>query len=277
MVISMAAFAIEDSLIKALSQYISTGQILILFGIGGASTFTVIARIQRAPLFSWDVVSSPMRVRFIFELSGRLFYFLALAFTPLIATTAILQATPIIVVAGAAIFMNEKVNAKKWMAIVLGLVGVLIILQPTSSDFSPVSLLAVLGMLGFSGRDLASRAAPLNLSTPTLGFYGFLTVTIAGLLYTGWTQSPLIILPGPALILIFSVIFIGVLAYSTLMKAMRTGAVSVIAPFRYTRMIFGIAIGVFIFGEVLTMEMVIGSLVIISSGLFIVIANDKVK
>lgn len=277
MVISMAAFAIEDSLIKALSQYISTGQILILFGIGGASTFTVIARIQRAPLFSWDVVSSAMRVRFIFELSGRLFYFLALAFTPLIATTAILQATPIIVVAGAAIFMNEKVNAKKWMAIVLGLVGVLIILQPTSSDFSPVSLLAVLGMLGFSGRDLASRAAPLNLSTPTLGFYGFLTVTIAGLLYTGWTQSPLIILPGPALILIFSVIFIGVLAYSTLMKAMRTGAVSVIAPFRYTRMIFGIAIGVFIFGEVLTMEMVIGSLVIISSGLFIVIANDKVK
>lgn len=277
MIISMAAFAIEDSLIKALSQYIPTGEILILFGFAGAAAFAIIARLQRTPLFLLDAISPAMRLRFLFELFGRLFYFLALAFTPLIATTAILQATPIVVVAGAAFFMKEKVSMKKWLAIALGLTGVLIILQPASNDFSLVSLLAVFGMLGFSGRDLASRAAPVNLSTATLGFYGFVTVTIAGFLYTGWTQLPLIVPSKPALMLLFSAITIGVLAYSTLMKAMRTGAVSIVAPFRYTRMIFGIFIGVFIFGEVLSLEMILGSLVIVISGLFLIIGNDKIK
>ena len=277
MVLSMLAFAIEDSLIKALSQYISTGQILILFGIGGTVIFAMISLIQKSPLFIRDAVSSTMCLRFLFELFGRLFYFLALTFTPLVATTAILQATPIVVVAGAAIFMKEQVNLKRWIAIVLGLAGVIIILQPTSDDFSLVSLLAVLGMLGFSGRDLASRAASSNLSTTALGFYGFITVTISGLLYMAWTQSPLIIPSQPALILLISAIGVGVMAYSTLMKAMRISTVSTITPFRYTRMIFSIFLGVFIFGEILSTAMMVGSLVIVISGLFIVMAGNESK
>ena len=277
MVLSMLAFAIEDSLIKALSQYISTGQILILFGIGGTVIFAMISPIQKSALFIRDAVSRTMCLRFFFELFGRLFYFLALAFTPLVATTAILQATPIVVVAGAAIFMKEKVNLKRWIAIVSGLAGVLIILQPTSDDFSLVSLLAVLGMLGFSGRDLASRAASSNLSTTALGFYGFLTVTISGLLYMAWTKSPLILPSQPALILLVSAIGVGVMAYSSLMKAMRIGTVGMITPFRYTRMIFSIFLGIFIFGEILSTAMIVGSLVIVISGLFIIMAGNRAK
>lgn len=277
MVLSMLAFAIEDSLIKALSQYIPTGQILILFGIGGTVIFAIISLIQKSALFIRDAVSSTMCLRFFFELFGRLFYFLALAFTPLVATTAILQATPIVVVAGAAIFMKEKVNLKRWIAIVSGLAGVLIILQPTSDDFSLVSLLAVLGMLGFSGRDLASRAASSNLSTTALGFYGFLTVTISGLLYMAWTKSPLIFPSQHASILLISAICVGVMAYSSLMKAMRIGTVGMITPFRYTRMIFSIFLGIFIFGEILSTAMIVGSLVIVISGLFIIMAGNRAK
>ena len=277
MALAMLAFAIEDSLIKALSKYISTGQILVLFGVGGAIIFFSFSLIQKSPLFIREAASPIMWLRFLFELSGRLFYFLALAFTPLVATTAILQATPIVVVAGAAIFMKEKVNLKRWAAIALGLVGVLIILKPTSDDFSMVSLLAVLGMLGFSGRDLASRAASVNLSTCALGFYGFLTVMIAGLLYIGWTQSPLIIPSRPALMLLIAAICIGVGAYSALMNAMRIGTIGIIAPFRYTRIIFSILLGVFIFGEVLSTSIILGSLVIVASGLFLVITSNNIE
>ena len=277
MMLSMLAFAIEDSLIKALSQYMLTGQILIVFGIGGSIIFAIISFIQKSALFIPEALSLTMCLRFIFELFGRLFYFLALAFTPLVATTAILQATPIVVVAGAAIFMKEKVNLKRWVAIVLGLIGVLIILQPSSDNFSLVSLLAVLGMLGFSGRDLASRAASNNLSTTALGFYGFLTVTISGFLYMGWMQSPLIIPPQPSLILLVAAIGTGVFAYSSLMKAMRSGTVSAIAPFRFSRMIFSIVLGFFVFGEVLSKEIILGSFVIVVSGLFILVTGENVK
>ena len=66
MVLSMLAFAIEDSLIKALSQYISTGQILILFGIGGTVIFAMISPIQKSALFIRDAVSRTMCLRFFF-------------------------------------------------------------------------------------------------------------------------------------------------------------------------------------------------------------------
>ena len=82
---------------------------------------------------------------------GRVFYSLALAFTPLASSTMILQATPIMVVIGAAIIFKEKVSVLRWAA-VTGLLGVLIIIRPTADNFSLLSILAVLGMLGFAGR-----------------------------------------------------------------------------------------------------------------------------
>ena len=96
---------------------------------------------------------------------------LAIALTPLSSATAILQATPIIVVLGAMAFFGETVGWRRWCAIVIGLIGVAIILRHGADDFSPLSILAVLGTLGFAGRDLASRAAPATLTT-SLGVIG---------------------------------------------------------------------------------------------------------
>lgn len=107
MVASMAIFAIEDAFVNAASTALSVGQILIIFGLGGAAVFAGLARFNSEPLFGQDVVSSPMRIRVVFEIVGRLFYVLAITLTPLSAATVILQATPMIVVAGAALFFGE--------------------------------------------------------------------------------------------------------------------------------------------------------------------------
>ena len=127
MIASMAVFAIEDAFVKAVSASLPVGQILIIFGIGGAVVFACLARFNSEPLFIKDVVSRPMRVRVIFEIIGRLFYVAAIAFTPLSSATVILQATPLVVVAGAALVFGERVGWRRWSAILIGLVGVTII------------------------------------------------------------------------------------------------------------------------------------------------------
>ena len=269
MVAAMALFAVEDTFIKAASAALPISQILILFGLGGAVVFAIAAFAKGEALFAPEVSSQAMKLRAGFEVIGRLFYGLAIVLTPLSSATVILQATPLVVVASAAIFFGERVGWRRWSAVFIGLLGVVIILQPGTASFSLLSILAVLGMLGFAGRDLASRAAPAVLSSRVLGFYGFLAVAVAGGLYGLWERAPFAQPQAAVLGALIGATVAGVLAYTSLMIAMRTGAVSAVTPFRYTRLLFGIGFGVFLFGETLTAPMVIGSALIVLSGLFI--------
>ncbi|WP_299479622.1 DMT family transporter [uncultured Roseibium sp.] len=277
MIAAMAAFALEDAFVKQAAKDLPVSQVLILFGLGGALAFWGLARLKRETVFHADVLSPVMKIRFVFELVGRLFYILALALTPLSSTTAILQATPIFVVLGAALFFGESVGWRRWSAIVIGLVGVLIVLRPAGDSFSLLSLLAVIGMLGFSGRDLASRAAPATLSTNVLGFYGFITIIIAGILFYFWEQ-PIVIVPTQShLQALAAAVALGVVAYTSLMKAMRTGEVAAVTPFRYSRLLFGMLLGVVWFGETVDIQMMIGCGVIVASGLFILWRSNRVR
>ena len=277
MIAAMAVFAVEDALIKAASTMLPVGEVLVLFGLGGALAFAFVALIDKQPLYNPGVVSRPMLIRVVFEVSGRLFYVLALSLIPLSAVTVILQATPLVVVAGAALVFGEKVGWRRWTAIFLGLVGVVVIIQPGTEGFSMLSLLAVLGMLGFAGRDLASRAAPATMSTAILGLYGFMSIIVAGGLYSAW-QGVAFVMPDARISLyVLGAVLAGVTAYSCLMKAMRTGEVSAVTPFRYSRLLFGIALGIVLFGERLSLAMVVGSGLIVVSGLFILWRGRQVS
>lgn len=269
MIAAMALFALEDALLKGATATLPIWQVLVLFGSGGAMVFAAVALQRGARLFQPDVLSRPMKVRVLFEILGRLFYVLAIALTPLSSATVILQATPLVVVAGAALFFGETVGWRRWSAILIGLIGVVIIIQPTGDSFSILSVFAVLGMLGFAGRDLASRAAPPSLSTEVLGFYGFLCIVVAGLAYRFWEGIAMAPLNSHTSLHIGGAILMGTAAYAALMKAMRTGEVSAVTPFRYSRLLFGVALGVVLFGERLDQTMWVGSALIVASGLYI--------
>ncbi|MDF1607744.1 DMT family transporter [Hoeflea sp. YIM 152468] len=269
MIAAMAIFAIEDSFLKAASEMLPVGQVLVILGLGGAAIFAFIALVNKEPLFIADVVSRPMCIRVIFEIFGRLFYVLALSLIPLSAATVILQATPLVVVAGAALIFGEKVGWRRWTAICVGLAGVVVIVQPGTDGFSVLSLLAVIGMLGFAGRDLASRAAPAALSTTLLGLYGFLSIVVAGGLFSVWEAVPFVQPSIETSLYVLAAVVAGATAYACLMKAMRTGEVSAVTPFRYSRLLFGTAIGLVVFGEQLDLAMLVGSGLIVVSGLFI--------
>jgi drug/metabolite transporter (DMT)-like permease len=274
MTLAMAFFSLEDALFKEAALSMPSGQVMLLFGMGGALVFCLGLLSRKEPILI--AMQSPvMRLRMMFEVIGRMFYFLAVALTPLSATTAILQATPVVVVIGAALFFSERVSLLKLMAIGIGLIGVLIILRPSSDDFSELSLLAVVGLIGFAGRDLASRVAPGSLSTFVLGFYGFVAIIIAGGIVSLWNGTQLVWPETEASLALVGTIFCGVIAYIALMKAMRTGEVSTVTPFRYSRLLFGVALGYFVFDEPLSPSFWLGSAVIVSSGLFIMLQRKS--
>ena len=275
MVLAMAGFAVEDMFLKAASQTLPVGQVMAIFGFGGAVVFWITARLGGETILAPQAFGRTMMIRNGFEVGGRLFYTLAIAVTPLSSATAILQATPIVVVAGAALFFGERVGWRRWTAILVGLCGVMVILRPGAESFTAMSLLAVLGMLGFAGRDLATRAAPPALGTAALGVFGFSAILLAGLVFSVWSGAPWH-LPEPLIAgkMLLATGF-GVIGYSSLTRAMRTGEVSAVTPFRYSRLIFGIGLGILVFGERPDAATLAGSAIVVLSGLYILARGSR--
>ncbi len=268
MVASMAGFAVEDAFLKAAARLVPVGEAILVMGLVGIAVFSAIAlRAGEAPL-PRAILSRTMAIRSGFEISGRLFYALAIALTPISVASAILQASPLLVVLGAAVIFGEKVGLRRWVLILGGFAGVLVILRPGLEGFDALSLLTVLAMIGFSGRDLATRAAPPALSNAQLGVTGFVMLALSGaiiLAVGGGARVPDL----HALALIGGASLFGISAYAALTQAMRTGEVSVVAPFRYTRLLFAMILGVAIFGERPDTMTLLGSAIIVTCGLTI--------
>jgi drug/metabolite transporter (DMT)-like permease len=274
MVAAMAGFAVEDVFLKFAARSLPVGQILMMFGGGGMVAFAVLTKLRGERVFHPAILTRQIAVRAVFEVMGRLFYTLAIAFTALSSASAILQTTPLVVVAGAALIFGEKVGWRRWSAITIGFVGVLIILRPGLEGFTIMSLLAVAGTIGFAGRDLATRAAPPILSNMQLGVYGFAMMVPTGLIllmFVGDPTVPDLAASGQLL----AATIIGVAAYYALTAAMRMGDVSTVTPFRYTRLVFALILGVTLFGERPDAYTLLGSAIIVASGIYTLVRSGR--
>jgi len=266
MTASMAGFAVEDVFVKAAAQSLPLGQVLLTIGLAGMLIFATMAVHRGEALLPSAFLSRAMLVRSAFEVTGRLFYGLAITLTALSTTSAILQATPLVVVAGAALVFGERVGWQRWLAVLVGFVGVMVILRP-GADFAALSLLAVVGLLGFAGRDLATRAAPKGLSNRQLGTLGFAMLAVAGAILLAVSGGA--VLPdGQGLALLAGGAVFGMLGYHALTFAMRTGEVGAVTPFRYTRLIFAMILATVLFGERPDALTWIGAALVVGSGIF---------
>ncbi|MDP2082296.1 MAG: DMT family transporter [Pseudotabrizicola sp.] len=276
MILSMAGFAVEDMLLKTASRVMPIGQAVLIVGLCGMAVFALMARRMREPVFHPALLTRGLAIRSGFEVSGRLFYALAIALTPLSTTSAILQASPLVVVGGAALFFGERVGWRRWLAVVVGFVGVLIIIRPGLDGFSALSLLAVAGMLGFAGRDLATRAAPKVMSNRQLGVAGFAMLALAGaaiLAFTGGAVLP----DAKGVALLAGTALFAVLGYHALTSAMRTGEIGFVTPFRYVRLVFAMALAMLLFGERPDLATWLGSALVVGSGIYTLIRGNRQK
>lgn len=277
MVLAMLGFAIEDAFFKAAtgSQGVSPGVGTMLFGLFGTGFFLLKSLWSREPVWHRAYVEGPLLIRSAFEILGRLFFALSLAFAPLATTSAILQAAPLGVTFGAALVLKESVGIRRWAAMSVGFAGVLLILRPTPSGFDATAIFAVLGMIGFAGRDLMTRASPPEISATQLGILGFLMVLIAGAIITVFESAPLAAPTPQALGLLMGTGLAGVIGYSALTQAMRTGEVSVVAPFRYSRLIIALVIAYAIFGERPDLLTYAGAALIVGSGIYTLVRSGR--
>ncbi len=274
MALSMAAFAIEDMFVKTSSKTLPLGEILILFGLGGTLVFVLLCIHNSEAIFNKALFSRPIIIRAICEMTGRLCFTVAIALTPLSSASAILQATPLVVVLGAALFLSEQVGWRRWLAICIGFTGVLMILRPGIEGFEWASMFAVVGTLGFAGRDLATRAAPPVFTNYQLGVYGFLILIPTGLIMAPFTGG-IVIPDSTSSLYIVGAICFGTAAYQSLTIAMRSGEVSVVAPFRYTRLIFAFILGFLVFSEQPDFMTIVGSAIVVISGIYSLLLTSR--
>ncbi|WP_305984046.1 DMT family transporter [Roseibium sp. MMSF_3544] len=267
MVLSMGAFAVADTLIKLAAGLVSPAQVMFLLLAGGLVLFSTMAKVQGARLRDRRVFAPVLLVRYLAEVVAMVGMVMALAHVPLSMVGAIIQATPLLVALGAVVFLGETVSWRRWSTIVLGFVGVLMIVQPGADGFDAASLWAVLSMIGLSVRDLTTRMTPSDMASASLAAYSAaaaLPFSMAWIVLDGSTFLP----PEADWLLLLSMIFFGSLGYLLLTASIRSTSLSVVAPFRYARLIFMVIAGVVVFGERPGLLMLAGAALIVGSGLY---------
>ncbi|HAR81010.1 MULTISPECIES: DMT family transporter [Sulfitobacter] len=277
MVLSMLGFAIEDMFIKLIGTDIPIGQIIFMLGTGGALCYGAMVVMKGEPLMDRAMLTRPILLRALGEIVGTLGFVSAIVLTPISSASAILQATPLVVTLGAALFLGDPVGWRRWSAILVGMLGVLLVIRPGMDSFQALSLLAVLGVLGLSLRDLATRRVPKSTSTFQLSFLAFLALVPASLLFMLGTGTAFAPMSEVQWLLMGAALTTGMVAYYGIVAAMRIGEISFVTPFRYARLLFAMVVGITIFGERPDLLTYVGATIIVASGIYTVWRERKVK
>ena len=276
MMVAMAAFTLGDACMKAVAGQMPLYQAVTLRGLVTLPLLVVIGHLTggldfRATFKAGRVIGW----RLVGEVVSTLTFFIALVHMPLAALSAIMQALPLAVTAAAALFLGEKVGWRRMAAICAGFVGVLIIIRPGPDG---VNIYAVLGLVsvGFVVlRDLSTRRLPVSVPSTTVALMSALAVTVvcgALSLTEPWAPVP----PQSMLLLPLAGVCV-VLGYIFIIRVMRVGDVSATTPFRYTALVWAVVLGWFAFGEWPDALTLLGSAIVVASGLFTLLREARLR
>lgn len=267
MAISMAAFTVNDAMTKLSSETVTMAQVMLIRGLFATALVGAIAWHQGALRNFGHVLHPMVLARVAGEVCATCCFLIALAHLPIANVSAVLQALPLSVTMAAAMVLAEPVGWRRWLSIAVGFTGVLIIVRPGFEGFSVYSLWALACVVFCTIRDVATKRVPPEIpsfliSTATAG-----AVTVCGALlivpFGGWqpVQADAV-----AMLLVAAVLL--VIGYQFIIKAMRVGDISFVAPFRYTALLWSILLGYLIFADLPDLAMIVGAAVIVASGLY---------
>lgn len=273
---SMACFTVNDTFMKLVSDSLPLMQILFLRGL--LTTFLLVIWARFAGVL-WPTLSRRdwglLGLRMVSEVGAAVCFLLALFNMPLANATAILQALPLTVTLAAALFLGEAVGWRRITAILLGFAGVLLILRPGPDGFNAYALLA-LGAVGFvTLRDLVTRR--LGAAVPSL-FVAVSTaaaVTAFGAVVGLGVDWRPITGQNVGLVIGASVFVLGGYLFSVM--AMRLGDVGVVAPFRYTSLVWALCLGWTVFGDWPDSVTLVGALIVVGTGTFTLLRQASLR
>jgi len=275
MAVAMATFTMNDTITKLVLETVSLGQVLLVRGLFATVLIFLLAWSRGALRRPKQVMQPMVALRTLCEMAATLTFVIALSHMPLANISAVLQALPLAVTMGAALFFGETVGWRRWLAIAFGFAGVLVIVQPGFEGFNAFALLALLSVACAAARDLVTRRIPDEVPSMLVSTATAATVTILGglivLFYGGWEP-----LPAPSLGLLAASSVVLITGYQFVIMAMREGDISFVAPFRYTALIWALTLGYLVFGETPDLAMIAGASIIVLSGLYALYRERKV-
>ena len=268
MIIGMGCLTLGDLLIKIASQTLPLGQVMIVFGVGSITVFLGLMSIKGESVRLSPLTNPAVVLRNIGDLIAINGMCLALVFVPISTIGAVIQTVPLMVTAAAALFLGERVGKRRWLAIVIGFLGTLFIIQPGAANFDITTTFVLIAAVGMALRDITTKLVWEKFSTLLLSSYTSALFIISGsflLIISGGASVPDI----GMIAILAAMVASGSLGFFFTTKAVRLGDVSVVIPFRYTRILFSLAAGTLILSEQLNALMLFGSALTIFSGLYI--------
>jgi drug/metabolite transporter (DMT)-like permease len=273
MLVAMAAFVINDTLLKVTVAWLPTGEVIFLRGV--FTTLLCGALIARSGIF-WALphALTPRVIgRAVADVGAAIFFLLALMQMPFGDAYAILQFTPLAITAAAALFLGAKVGWRRWSAAVLGLIGVLIIVRPGGAAFNAYSLLALTSTFFSVARDLLTRGVGMHVPSLVIAGASTTAITLASLVFAGfeaWKAPPP---QAVALLLAASVALLA--GQHWLIAAMRAGEIAVVAPFRYSIILWALMSGFLVWREVPDPITWIGIAIVTGAGLYTFLREQR--
>jgi drug/metabolite transporter (DMT)-like permease len=249
MVGSTLCYLLGDTLVKLAAEAVSVPQIIVVRGALTAVMVAIAAAAAGVLRYWRGMFTRPVLVRGAFDAATTLMFTNALANMRIADATALINAAPIAGTLLAIVILKERVDALRWMAIVLGFVGVVLVLRPQASGFNLYGLLALGAMVTVAGREVVTRRVAADVPSLIVTLWSALTVTMVGLAASVATGSWAPIgYPELGLIFVSALFLFG--AYHTSVISLRLGEVSLVGPFRYLIIVWGLVMGFLVWGDV---------------------------
>lgn len=283
MLLSVFLFSSMDSLIKSAARDYPTGQIIFFRNIVAfVPVMLFLVRSGSMPSLRSNHIGGHL-LRGIVGVSAMFCFFLALGLLPLADVIALSMAGPIFLTALSVPLLGERVGIRRWSAVIVGFVGILIMVRPGSGVFQAQALIPLAGAVFYALAMTLIRKLSRVEPAGTIVFYFTVFATIVGL-----ATAPLALL-APDLadrwtwpdsggwLVLCGIGLIGGVAQLTLTYAFKLAPVATIAPFEYTALVFGVLLGLVFWDEFPDRYIIAGAAVVIASGLYILYREAKLR
>ena len=263
---SVIIFSIMEVFVKLLSLSYPTGQIVFARGFFGIIPLLIILPKRN---FFYNLKTKQIKLHFFRSLTGcfaLVSIFFGIKYLPLVDVVSIAFAAPIFATIFSIFILNEIIYKRRWFAVILGFIGILVVLKPGTSLFSIYSIFPIFFCIGFAFSAILIRMLSKTENNIVIAFYYTIGLTIVSLFFNPLEWE----IPNfKDFVILFSIGVTGTLGNLMTTEALRRSEVSLITPIKYLNLVFAIFFGYFLFNEVPNIFTIFGSILIIISTLII--------